>query len=124
MIDSAAQSLFGNDAAMQFRQRKREVQCAVNLALILDTYMDDPKGFKEKMEKEAIELSRNAIGATLLKVIGYVYMEQAAKILGFEHSVGAGLGLTEMKRRGHVIANKFRMMHSAFNTYKTAKKLE
>ena len=124
MIDTAAQTLFGNDAAMQFRQRKREVQCAVNLAKTLDAYSEDSKAWTQRMEKEADELSRNAVGATLLKVIGYVYMEQAAKILGFEHSVGAGLGFTEMKRRGHQIANKVRLIGSAYSAYKTAKKMD
>merc|ERR1712039_285806 len=51
-------------------------------------------------------------------------MEQAAKILGFEHSVGAGLGLTEMKRRGHQIANKMRLIGSAYSAYKKAKKMD
>lgn len=73
---------------------------------------------------EAIELAGNAIGATLLKVIGYVYVEQAEKMLGFKHSIGAGLGFTDMKRRGHEMANKFRVVKSAYKTYKTAKKME
>jgi len=122
--DDLFNQLLSSDAAMQFRQRKREVQCAVNLAATLDTYADDPNAFTVKMEKEAKELSTNVVGATLLKVIGYVYMEQAAKILGFEHSVGAGLGFTEMKRRGHQIANKMRLIGSAYSAYKSAKKME
>ena len=38
----------------------------------------------------------------------------------FKHSVGAGLGLTALHRRGHDMANKFRVVKSAYKTYKSA----
>merc|ERR550525_2257028 len=76
------EKLFARDMALQFRQKQREVQCAVNLASRLDAFIEDPKGFKVKMEAEVTELAGNAVGATLLKVIGYVYLEQSQKMLG------------------------------------------
>lgn len=47
--DALFHSMFGNDAALQFRQRKREVQCAVNLVTTLQTFMDNPEEFKVHM---------------------------------------------------------------------------
>merc|ERR1711879_530912 len=116
------EKLFARDMALQFRQKQREVQCAVNLASRLDEFIENPKAFKLKMEAEVTELAANAVGATLLKVIGYVYLEQSQKMLGFKHSVGAGLGFTAFKRRGHDMANKYRVAKSAFKTMKNAVK--
>jgi len=124
--EGALQALFENDPAIEFRQKQREVQCAVNLAKVLQTYADAPDSdkFITEVEKEATELSASEFGGTLLSVIGYVYIEQAEKMLGFKHSVGAGIGLTELKRRGHVIGNNYRVARSVYKTYKIAKKYE
>lgn len=77
------EKLFARDMALQFRQRQREVQCAVNLASTLDAFIENEDGFKKKLEAEATELASNPVGATLLKVIGYVYLEQSKKQLGY-----------------------------------------
>ncbi|GBG28648.1 DnaJ family protein [Hondaea fermentalgiana] len=128
--DAAMQALFSNNPAMEFRQRKRIVQTAVNLAKVLQDFVDealtDPNApkFRAKMTEEAKELSASPFGGTLLSVIGYVYVEQSEKMLGFKHSIGAGLGFTEMKRRGHVMATKYRVARSAYRTYRVAKKIE
>ncbi len=127
--EGALQSLFDDSPEMEYRQRKREVQCAVNLAKTLQEYLDEPKQsehvqFRAKLEREAAELAANPVGATLLSVIGYVYIEQAENMLGFKHSVAAGLGLTDIKRRGHVLATKYRAAKSVYKTYKVAKKME
>ncbi len=127
--EAAFQKLFAQDMAMQFRQRQREVQCAVNLAATLDSALEDTDSvnlegeWKERMEAEADELTQNGtnpVGATLLKVIGYVYLEESQKMLGFKHSVGAGLGVNSWRRRGHDMANRFRVVKAAYKTYKSA----
>jgi len=129
--EEALQGLFDDNPQMEYRQRKRVVQCAVNLAKLLDEYMAEVREtngeslkFKAKIEHEAQELSGSPFGGTLLNVIAYVYIEQAEKQLGFKHSLGAGLGITDLKRRGHVLATKYRVAKSAYKTYKVAKKME
>uniref|UniRef100_A0A7S2SMW4 J domain-containing protein n=1 Tax=Mucochytrium quahogii TaxID=96639 RepID=A0A7S2SMW4_9STRA len=126
--------LFSKSPIMEFRQKQREVQCAVNLAKTLESYINesaanpgvpcDHPEFRKIVAAEAAELSSTPFGGTLLGVVGYVYQEQAEAELGFKHSVGAGLGLTGVKRRGHVIANKYRVAKSAYQTYKTAKQMQ
>jgi hypothetical protein len=56
-----------------FRQRQREVQCAVNLAAKLDVYDSNPDMFKQNTTSELAELTETALGAVLLGVIGNVY---------------------------------------------------
>lgn len=127
--EAALQGLFETNPGMEYRQGKRVVQCAVDLAKLLQEFHEEAPeaghaAFRAKMEAEAAELSSSPFGGTLLSVIGYVYVEQAEKMLGFKHSLGAGLGLTEVKRRGHVMATRYRVLRSAWQTYKVAKKME
>ena len=63
-----------------FRQRKREIQCAINLAMRLQPYIDsggDALLFCQSVEEEARELSSSAFGSTLLHTIGLAYVEYA-----------------------------------------------
>jgi curved DNA-binding protein CbpA len=63
----------------RFRQRKRELQCALTLLNKLDVDLDgDHELFLEKARKEAAELSESPLGSTLLGVIGNVYMQRAS----------------------------------------------
>jgi len=68
-----------------FRQRKRQVQCAMNLANKLQKYIDlqgDEAAYKEEMLTEAKELSSSALGSTLLRTIGKAYLLAARKESG------------------------------------------
>lgn len=64
---------------MQFKQRKRELQCAVNLVNKLNSYKshDSKAHFLEKVQKEAAELTDTALGGALLACIGQSYMDAA-----------------------------------------------
>ncbi len=63
-----------------FRQKKRQVQCAVNLAAKLQQWVDgDEAGFVQQAEADATELSENAFGSVLLQLIGTSYMEHVAE---------------------------------------------
>jgi hypothetical protein len=79
-----------------FKQRKREVQCAVNLVRRLQTYVDgDVDGFKEKMHREALELSESPLGGCLLALVGSIYCDKARS----EMSTIDGIAVT-FKRTG------------------------
>lgn len=66
-----------------FRQKKREVQCAMNLVAKLQLYIDsNAEVFQENMRAEAKELASTAFGGTLLSTIGVVYHEFARSELG------------------------------------------
>ncbi len=63
---------------LRLRQRKRELDCAITLADKLDSYViGDEAEFVRKVEEEATSLAECQLGATLLGIIGNVYIEQA-----------------------------------------------
>merc|ERR1711871_1562159 len=86
----------------KFRQRKRVLQCAINLAKKLDEFIlvinvangsasseggsstatgefskEQEKDWRQKCDDEAKELASNAFGGTLVGIIGEIYREQA-----------------------------------------------
>jgi hypothetical protein len=64
---------------LQFKQRKREVQLALNLAKKIESYVDgDTFGFQERIRQEASALSETVLGAALLAVIGTSYVNAAS----------------------------------------------
>jgi hypothetical protein len=83
---------FADPKVTQFRQRKREVQCAVNLSGKLDDYKEGFEStFRNDAVTEANELSDNRFGATLLAFIGSIYIEKANARLSSLGMVNAGL---------------------------------
>jgi hypothetical protein len=78
-----------------FHQKKREVQCAVNLAQKLQAFVDgDEEAFLKMMDEEAVELSQSAFGGTLLHLIGTVYVEQGRTEIGGFGGIGANISQT------------------------------
>jgi len=69
---------------IQFKQRKREIQLALNLVKKLDNYIDilsdnnDSSLFIEKIQLEAKELIESPLGSSLLYIIGKVYIDIAS----------------------------------------------
>ena len=70
-----------------FKQRKREIQCAVNLASKLDVYNGREDEFLEKARAEAKDLSESPLGGSLLDLIGEVYKDQARSELSYLDSL-------------------------------------
>ena len=64
---------------LRFRQRQRELKCAIILANKLDGFVEgDEQVFREKARNEAKELTESALGGTLLGLIGTIYAERAS----------------------------------------------
>jgi len=127
---------------ISYRQYKREVELAVQLAKRLDdglaveltklranassgdaanTRAEEIKlkeAFMAKFRAEAQDMAKTAIGGALLSVVAYIYEEQAVKFLGFRHSVVAGLGLASLKQRSHVIGTQVAVLKSAYGAYR------
>lgn len=65
-------------AIMRFRQRKRELQCALALVAKLDHFVNgDVEVFREKAGKDVVELTETLMGTLLLHYIGMIYQERA-----------------------------------------------
>jgi hypothetical protein len=78
-----------------FKQKKREVQCAVNLAQKLALFVQgDEEGFVREAEAEALELSQSAFGGVLLHLIGTIYQEQGKAELGGIEGLGVNISQT------------------------------
>lgn len=88
-----------------FKQRKREIQCAMNLAAKLQPFIDssgDAVIFKQSVEEEAKELSSSAFGSTLLHTIGLAYVEYAKSELD-----GMDAMAVSMRQTGRGIATRY-----------------
>lgn len=83
-----------------FRQKQREVKCAVWLAGFLESPQGDFEGLAE-------ELSATAFGATLLGVIGFVYELAGQKHIGRNKGSGVQGHLLSLKQKAHIFATKF-----------------
>mmetsp|Transcript_22556 Transcript_22556/g.45386 ORF Transcript_22556/g.45386 Transcript_22556/m.45386 type:complete len:612 (+) Transcript_22556:55-1890(+) len=74
----------------KFRQKKREVQCAVNLTHKLQPFIDlneNEQAFKDTLTEELKELSGSPFGSTLVGTIGLAYYEAASAELSTMDSV-------------------------------------
>ena len=77
----------------RFRQRKRIVQCAVNLASKLQQFCDskDSEEFRNSVKLEVAELASSPFGGTLVATIGTVYYEVGTVCRHFPTSEGCPL---------------------------------
>ena len=116
------------------KQKKREVQAAVNLSKLIEPYLTDESeehlNFRLKIIGEAKELAGTPFGGTLIGVLvelsnqGYVYKEQAIDYLGFDHNIASGLGLNGFAKSAHVLASKYRVLSSAVKILSQAQKAQ
>lgn len=61
---------------MDFKQRKREVMIASNLAKTLEPFIEgELEDFNKTQEEMCQELSANPMGKMMLGVISYIYVE-------------------------------------------------
>ncbi len=66
----------------RFRQRKRELVCALALLNKIDVFVDgDDELFLERARKETAELAESPFGGTLLGVVGAVYVQRSRAAL-------------------------------------------
>lgn len=104
----------------RFRQKRREVQCAVNLASKLQQFVDgDSDGFRAAAQAEALELSQTPFGATLLGLIGRLYTEFTQGEIGGVTGLTANVASTT---RG--IGTRFSIAKSGLQAAASARKAQ
>jgi len=110
-----------------FIQRKREVQLAVNLASKLQLYVDgEEKLFRDKIAMEAAELSECSLGASLLALIGSIYIDRAKaemSVLGTMY-VSLKSSLIKTTNMLGVAGNSVYMLKNAFDSHKFQQKMK
>jgi len=93
-----------------FKQRRREVQCAVNLRDLVDPFVRgelDAEGFEASMTTRAASLALTPFGEELLHVIGYVYDLAGQKQLGrTSDALGLKGHLLALQQKTHIVGNQ------------------
>ncbi|RHZ27701.1 hypothetical protein DYB26_000041 [Aphanomyces astaci] len=121
---------FGHDEVSKRVQNRREVQCAVFLRDLLDD-AERPSPFTDKQKHAnflatvaalAKDLSSTKFGASLLRVVGVIYEEQALKHLGFRNSAPAGLGLHNIAKSARKVVSKYRVVASYISAFQSVVK--
>jgi len=96
------------------RQKKREIQIALNLIETLKPFMnDDIEDFQDQNSKFAEELATNNMGKLMLGKIASIYREQSNQRLGGLKSTKANLS-----EIGHKWKQKKAVAKSMWSTYK------
>jgi hypothetical protein len=79
---------------VSFKQKKRQVTCALNLIVKLQPYIDsdgDAEAFLQIVQKDVQELAASPFGNTLVSVIGHCYASNAREELGSLDGVAASM---------------------------------
>jgi len=99
-----------------FKQRRREVQVAVNLRDMLAPCCDDEHAdevqFEAAMQEKAGQLAVNPFGEELLHVIGYVYKTAGEKLFGRRQPLGLQGHVVSLRQKGHVLSNQAKVVGS------------
>ena len=94
-----------SDGESTFRQRRREVQCAVNLEKMLSPLVAaevDQETFEASIRTQAESLASTALGEELLHVIGYVYELAGQKQLGRQGTLGLMGHAMSIRQKAHI----------------------
>lgn len=110
----------------EFKQKQREVRCAVHLAEKLQVFLDNgEEDFTRRAVEEANELGQSGFGGTLLNVIGTTYVEQAKLELGGVNGISVSLSQTGryLNTRFSVLNRGIRAASGASDAQKAQEKL-
>jgi hypothetical protein len=73
----------------EFKQRKREIKCALNIKKRIETFVDDvetPEAFAASCREEAINIVKGSNGDVFATTIGFSLQVEADEFLGFKDS--------------------------------------
>jgi X-domain of DnaJ-containing len=105
----------------KFKQKKRQIQCALNLVVKLQPYIDsdcNEELFRSLVEEEAKELSASAFGSTLVSTIGTAYHEFARQELDSFDSVAVS-----MRQASRGVASRITILSAGVKAAVTAREV-
>jgi len=103
---------------LAYKQKKREVLCAVTLRDLLRMWtMGDEAEFEEEMHSQAALLEQAPFGQSLVWTCGYIYEQKGLQALGGLESVKA-----DLEQKGHTAAAQARVAGSAIRTFQAVRK--
>jgi curved DNA-binding protein CbpA len=111
-VNESAHEFENHPKIKAFKQRKREVKCAVYLANKLQQYIDSDCNddlFKAQIKTEAMELTSTPFGGTLVTTIGSCYSEFARRELDILNNISLGI-----KQTGRGVASRLNIASTGF----------
>jgi len=110
-----------------FKQKKRQLKCAWELAQKLDSYHtqynSEDHAFKDAMSVEAAELAASPFGGVLVGEIGNQYVAEARSELG-DYFVGIEQTGKSMASRWSIASSSFKAAYGAMSLNKMQQKME
>ena len=108
----------GNEAYMTYKQKRREVICALTLKGLLAQFCcGDEAEFEAEMHSHAKRLHEAPVGEALVWTCGYIYESKGLQAMGGIEAIGAGA-----KQTMHTAAAQMRVAGAAINTYRAYRK--
>ena len=110
----------------QFKQRKREVKCAINLRDRILPYVqgeqDEPE-FVSLAQAEAAEISKSSFGHVFCKTIGTALELEATEFLGFSQSAfSVDAHAASLRRRARDLSSNFRVVGAGLSAIRAGSK--
>ena len=103
-----------NEAFLAYKQKRREVSCALALrGLLLMFEAGDEAEFEMEMHTHAKLLKDAPVGEALIWTCGYIYETKGLQALGGIEAVGAGT-----RDKAHTVGAQMRVAGAAIKTYK------
>jgi len=107
-----------DESYLAYKQKRREVLCALTLAGLLRQFEHGDEGeFEADMHREAQALVQAPVGVALVWTCGYIYEHKGQQALGGLEAVGARASETV-----HSFANNYRIASAAIKTYRAFRK--
>ena len=107
-----------DEAFMSYKQKRREVTCALNLKGLLQQFCyGDEAEFEAEMHQHAKVLINAPVGDALIWTCGYIYEHKGLQALGGIDAVGSGFQQTI-----HTAASQMRVAGAAIKTYRAYRK--
>lgn len=100
--------------ADKFKQRRREVKCAINLRQRVEPFVDgsqDEEEFIALAQAEAANISKGAFGDVYCSAIGFALELEADEFIGYQNSfLGVEGHAARMKKKAHSINSDMRLV--------------
>lgn len=102
----------------KFKQRRREVKCAIHLRQRVEPYVDGSQDEAEYIalcQAEAANITKGVFGDVYCCAIGYTLELEAEEFLGYHKSfLGVGGHTASVKKKAHAINNDIKLVGASF----------
>lgn len=124
--DASRENAKERSAGDALKQRKREVECAINIRQRIAPFVDgsqDEAEFIALCQAEAADITKGMFGDVFCSVIGFVLEVEADEFLGTHNSFLGVEGQTaRMKKRANSVGNKWKIVSAGISAARAGQK--